>query len=91
MSDPRDKGCRCHCGRRFKVDIVVPDALWDRIRPQGKRGGAGLLCGECIAARIEALGEFEAYRLVRDGERVEPTSRDAPSGRRVDRTHGRLS
>lgn len=60
----REGGCRCHgCGRRYRVDVAVPDALWERIRPAGSTGGGGLLCGPCILARVEALGGFASYRL----------------------------
>ena len=56
------EGCRCHaCGIRYRVDFNVPDALWTRI---GMPTPGGLLCGRCIADRIESLGEFGAYQLV---------------------------
>lgn len=66
LADPRDEGCLCHgCGRRYKVDFLVPDDLWDRIRPAGSSGEGGLLCGPCVAERVEALGEFGAWRMER--------------------------
>ena len=65
MTDPREEGCLCRgCGRRYRVDVVVPDPLWERIRPPGPVVEAGLLCGSCVMERIEALGEFDAYGLI---------------------------
>lgn len=62
--EAHEDGCRCQgCWALFRVDVIVPDALWDRIKPAGKAEGAGLLCGPCILARLEALGEFAAYFL----------------------------
>lgn len=49
--------CKCQdCGKLYKVDVIVPDALWERIKPAGKPVGAGLLCGSCIITRIESIG-----------------------------------
>ena len=54
------EGCRCGgCGNLYRVDILVPDDLWKRIRPQD----GNLLCGPCIAQRIEAFGSFSAFNL----------------------------
>jgi hypothetical protein len=56
--------CICqNCGEDFKVDLLLPDDLWNRIRPFGKQEGAGLLCGPCIMAHIEALGAHGALRV----------------------------
>lgn len=42
---------RCQgCGQRYKVDVMIPDALWKRIR-----FGRNLLCGVCIMRGIEKL------------------------------------
>ena len=41
---------------------MVPDELWEQIKPQDKPIGAGLLCGACIVEAIEEKG-FGAYRL----------------------------
>lgn len=63
-NETTDNGCRCQsCGQYYRVDINVPDDLWDRIRPGGKAEGAGMLCGRCIMNRVEALGEFGALRV----------------------------
>jgi RNase P subunit RPR2 len=54
-----DPGCTCQgCGRHYRVDFNIPDHLWERIKPEDKEEGAGLLCGVCIATRLEELGAF---------------------------------
>lgn len=59
-------GCTCHgCGQTFRVDIMVPDDIWDRIRPPHKPAGAGLLCPTCIVQRIEATEDFAAFEMCR--------------------------
>jgi hypothetical protein len=55
-------GCRCvRCDRLYKVDILVPDALWERIKPEE----GNLLCGCCIMVKLERLNEFDAFTLER--------------------------
>lgn len=57
-------GCKCQgCGCRYKVDLNVPDDVWERIKPFGKPKGSGLMCGSCIMMAIEKLGQFDAYSL----------------------------
>ncbi|MFH1984793.1 MAG: hypothetical protein ABIL58_23375 [Pseudomonadota bacterium] len=49
--------CTCQrCGKKYSVDLLVPDDVWERIKPAGKPEGAGLLCGLCIAAALESHG-----------------------------------
>jgi hypothetical protein len=56
---PRDQGCLCGgCGRRYRVDLLLPDTLWAATNS----AGAEMLCGCCIVQRLETLG-FGAYRL----------------------------
>ena len=56
--------CKCQsCGKQYKVDFLVSGKLWERIKPDGKAKGAGLLCGPCITARIEELDKYDAYEL----------------------------
>ena len=58
--------CRCDdCGSQYHVDVIVPDDLWDGIKPEGKPKGGGLLCGLCIMELIEARDEHAAFRLER--------------------------
>lgn len=60
-NDPRDEGCFCQrCKGRYKVDFNLPDDLWERIR-----GLDNLLCGSCIAQRIELIGEFDYFDVVK--------------------------
>jgi len=48
--------CRCQiCGSNFKIDILIPDELWEIIKPKNKPKGAGLLCGSCIFRRLEEI------------------------------------
>lgn len=50
------RGCKCQqCGAIYKIDVIVDDAVWEKIKPKGKAEGAGLLCGSCILNRLEAL------------------------------------
>lgn len=57
--DDAEKGCACEkCGKRFQVDINVPDDLWARISD-----GYNLLCGPCITAAIEMISSFDYYDL----------------------------
>ena len=59
-------GCVCQsCGRIYRVDLIVPDEWWNRIRPEGSVGEGGMLCGSCIMDRIEKLGEFNALHIER--------------------------
>lgn len=55
-------GCTCHdCHQRYRVDVILPDELWQRI---GIVAPGALLCGPCVLARVESLGEFAAFALV---------------------------
>lgn len=74
-SAAHEEGCTCQgCGRRYRVDVMVPDALWEEIKPEGKPVGAGLLCGPCIVDRLEVQG-FGAYTLAPLAERQEISAR----------------
>jgi hypothetical protein len=54
--------CTCQkCGRQFKVDFLVPDDVWEKMKPPGKPIGAGLLCGHCIVDYLESQG-YGAWR-----------------------------
>ena len=51
--------CTCQkCGNKYKVDLIIPDVIWEKIKPKGKAIGAGLLCGKCIMTKIENLNEY---------------------------------
>jgi hypothetical protein len=60
--------CKCQsCEKKFKVDIMIPDEVWEIIKPKGKPVGAGLLCGVCILGRLEGLG-YGAFELIDIGK-----------------------
>jgi hypothetical protein len=59
-----DKGCICQrCDNEFKVDLIIPNDLWKKIKPKNKSKGGGLLCGLCIMKAIEDEGNFDAFEL----------------------------
>ena len=56
--------CQCQgCGRNYKTDLLIPDNLWEKIKPKGSLIGADLLCGACIMERIEYLSGYSVWRL----------------------------
>lgn len=59
-------GCLCQgCGDHYTVDLIVPDEVWEKIKPEGKEKSAGLLCGACIMSHIEAMSDYAAWELVK--------------------------
>jgi len=57
--------CTCQiCGKQYKIDLIIPDGLWEIIRPDGKAKGAGLICSSCIMRRLETLDYYSAYQLI---------------------------
>ena len=65
LRDPREDGCLCQgCGRRYKVDLIIPDEVWEKICPN--KNGGGMLCGICIMKKIEDLDEFEVLNTSGD-------------------------
>jgi len=58
--------CTCQdCGKLYKVDFIVPDCIWDKIRPANKKKSGGLLCGVCIAKAIESIGDYDYWYLLK--------------------------
>ena len=56
--------CKCQgCKKQYKTDLIIPDELWEEIKPDGKAMGAGLLCPKCIGERIEKFDIYAAYKL----------------------------
>jgi len=52
--------CKCQeCGKQYKVDIIVPDEIWEKIKPKNKPEGVGLLCGKCIMLKIEEMNKYD--------------------------------
>lgn len=55
--------CTCQkCGNQFKVDLNIPDQIWDLISE-----GKNLLCGVCIMKALERLSKY-GYLNVGDGD-----------------------
>ena len=60
------EGCTCQeCGTLFKVDLMLPNDLWERIKPEKAEPGGGLLCGVCIMRKLEEFNTF-GYLIVRE-------------------------
>ena len=54
--------CKCQeCGKQFKIDWMIDDELWEKIKPKAKSTGAGLLCGSCIMDKIELMFDYSAF------------------------------
>ena len=59
--------CKCQeCGKQYKVDLLIPDKLWEQIRPIYMSKSGGLLCGSCIMSKIEALDEYNYWFLKKE-------------------------
>ena len=57
--------CKCQeCSKQFKVDLNIPDELWEIIKPKDKSFG-GLLCGSCIMNRIELFSDYDYWNLTK--------------------------
>ena len=55
--------CTCqNCGRKYKIDILIPDKLWVKITPSENPEG-GLLCGNCIMNKLEDILDYSAFNL----------------------------
>ena len=71
--------CECQdCKEQYKVDLLIPDTLWETIKPKGKPEGSGLLCGSCIMKKIEQLNNYmsfdggeNVFRIIEDNNRVQ--------------------
>lgn len=62
------KGCTCQsCGLEYYGDLVIPNAVWEKIR-----GVCNLLCPTCIMNRIiEQKIWTAAYAVDIDSEQAE--------------------
>lgn len=52
---------QCHdCGLEYGgvgwIEAIIPDKVWNLIRPEGCPEGTGLLCINCISKRLEERG-----------------------------------
>lgn len=64
--------CKCqNCGENYKVDLIIPDNIWETIKPLEKSEDAGLLCGACIINKIEGLGKYKVIHLKFSTERAD--------------------
>lgn len=55
--------CLCtSCGKKYKVDLNIPDNLWYDI--SAFRQNPGLLCGSCIMYFIEKISNYDVCFLV---------------------------
>ena len=60
------EGCICqYCGNKYKIDLLIPDELWEQIKPSGKPQGTGLLCGLCIISKLENLLSYSAFKIIK--------------------------
>lgn len=50
------------CNNKFKLDLLIPDELWEQIKPEGKSKGSGLLCPQCIVYKIEKIYGYSAMQ-----------------------------
>jgi hypothetical protein len=58
--------CTCQvCGKKYKMDLWIPDCIWEEIKPDGKSEGQGLLCPMCIMERIEKRVGYDAFCLLK--------------------------
>ena len=56
--------CICQsCGKQYTVDLIIPNELWDKIKPNSKTKEGGLLCSACIMARIEKISDYDYWYL----------------------------
>lgn len=66
--EEKSEGCTCHgCGRKYNVDLLLPDEIWEQISPKKTEGhkGGGLLCPMCIGQKLEAFGKPDWFHLVK--------------------------
>ena len=64
------EGCRCQdCGKAYRTDLLVSADVWEKIKPEGKPVGGGLLCPTCIMDRASDLGIWTvAYAAAPEGQ-----------------------
>ena len=56
--------CKCQeCGKKYKLDLIIDDKIWEHIKPAGKEKEAGLLCGSCIINKIEKIEGYSVFNL----------------------------
>jgi hypothetical protein len=60
-----DKNACQRCGCGIVVDLIIPDELWEVIKPKLRLSGSGVLCGKCIMEKIDGIGEYAVYKLLK--------------------------
>lgn len=56
--------CKCQCcGNLYKVDILIENKLWEKIKYIDKPRGFNLLCGSCIMKKIEKISGYSVWHL----------------------------
>lgn len=48
--------CKMPYGGIGWIEAIIPDKVWNRIRPEGSAKECGLLCIGCISKRLEVKG-----------------------------------
>ena len=48
--------CGLEYGGLGWIEAVIPDKVWDIIRPEGANEACGILCINCISRRLERKG-----------------------------------
>jgi len=48
--------CGLEYGSVGWIEAIIPDKVWDMIRPEGSGKGCGILCINCISRRLARKG-----------------------------------
>jgi len=48
--------CGLQYGSEAWIEAVIPDKIWNKIKPKDYEDGCGILCITCIARRLSILG-----------------------------------
>jgi len=69
--------CKCDiCKKPYNVDLLVPDEIWEKIKPENKQPGAGLICPTCIIKRFYSVEQLEPSAwFLSKGNKIQPASR----------------
>ena len=52
--------CQCQeCKDMFIIDIIVPNEIWEKIKPINSSKDGGLLCPSCIGQKLHNVIEKE--------------------------------
>lgn len=59
------------------IEAIIPDKVWDMIRPEGAGEGCGILCINCISRRLARKGLKNIPVWLQGTEPLEAISGDA--------------